>query len=188
MDEKKVITLHKRIRTMKKERKAFILARVREIANSEHIDGAMRKDLQEFCSELGVEYRVGNCDNCARDTAVQIYSILRTKGGADRVCVLKNERYHYVWSAKGKAHIYPETLTDEFARELLAKGIVKDDFFAVLPPTEEEEEETERKKAEEEEAARKAYEAEQSRLAEEAMNMELVETTKDDSTAETAGQ
>ena len=51
---------------MKKERKAFILARVREIANSEHIDGAMRKDLEAFCSELGVEYRVGNCDNCAR--------------------------------------------------------------------------------------------------------------------------
>lgn len=123
---------------MKKERKAFIFARVREIANSEHIDGAMRKDLEAFCGELGVEYRVGNCDNCARDTAVQIYAILRTKGGNDRVCVLKNERYHYVWSAKGKAHIYPETLTDERARELLDIGILKDDFFQVLPPTKEE--------------------------------------------------
>ena len=123
---------------MKKERKAFILARVREIANSEHIDGAMRNDLQAFCSELGIEYRVGNCDNCARDTAVQIYAILRTKSGTDRVCVLKNERYHYVWSAKGKAHIYPETLTDEYARELLDSGILKEDFFQVLPPTKEE--------------------------------------------------
>lgn len=173
---------------MKKERKAFILARVREIANSERIDGAMRKDLQEFCNELGVEYRVGNCDNCARDTAVQIYAILRTKGGTDRVCVLKNERYHYVWSTNGKAHIYPETLTDEYARELLAKGIVKDDFFAVLPPTEEEEAEMARKEAEEEEAARKAYEEEQARLNEEALKVEWVETQKDDSTAETAGQ
>ena len=172
---------------MKKERKAFILARVREIANSERIDGAMRKDLEEFCNELGVEYRVGNCDNCARDTAVQIYAILRTKGGADRVCVLKNERYQYVWSAKGKAHIYPETLTDEYARELLAKGIVKDDFFAVLPPTEEEEAETARKEAEEEEAARKAYEAEQARLAEDAMNMELEKMPNEDNTDETAG-
>ena len=123
---------------MKKERKAFILARVREIANSEHIDGAMRKDLEAFCSEVGVEYRVGNCDNCARDTAVQIYAILRTKSGTDRVCVLKNERYHYIWSAKGKAHIYPETLTDEMARELLDSGILKEDFFQVLPPTKEE--------------------------------------------------
>ena len=123
---------------MKKERKAFILARVRDIANSEHIDCAMRNDLQEFCSELGVEYRVGNCDNCARDTAVQIYAILRTKSGTDRVCVLKNERYHYVWSAKGKAHIYPETLTDDMARELLDIGILKEDFFQVLPPTKEE--------------------------------------------------
>lgn len=123
---------------MKKERKAFILARVREIANSEHIDGAMRNDLEEFCCELGVEYRVGNCDNCARDTAVQIYAILRTKSGTDRVCVLKNERYQYVWSAKGKAHIYPETLTDEMARELLDSGILKEDFFQVLPPTKEE--------------------------------------------------
>ena len=123
---------------MKKERKAFILARVREIANSEHIEGAMRKDLQEFCNELGVEYRVGNCDNCARDTAVQIYAILRTNSGTDRVCVLKNERYHYVWSAKGKAHIYPETLTDEMARELIDSGILKEDFFQVLPPTKEE--------------------------------------------------
>lgn len=123
---------------MKKERKAFILSRVREIANSEQIDGAMRKDLQAFCGELGVHYRVGNCDNCARDTAVNIYAILRPKGGADRVCVLKSERYHYVWSAKGKAHIYPETLTDEMARELLDNGILKDDFFQVLPPTKEE--------------------------------------------------
>lgn len=123
---------------MKKERKAFILARVREIANSERIDCAMRKDLQEFCSELGVGYRVGNCDNCARDTAVVLYSLLRTKGGTDRVCVLKNERYHYVWSAKGKAHIYPETLTDAYARELLDRGILKEDFFQVLPPTKEE--------------------------------------------------
>lgn len=123
---------------MKKERKAFILARVREIANSERIDGAMRKDLQEFCSELGVHYRVGNCDNCARDTAVVLYSLLRTKGGADRVCVMKSERYHYVWSAKGKAHIYPETLTDAYARELLDSGILKEDFFQVLPPTKEE--------------------------------------------------
>lgn len=123
---------------MKKERKAFILARVRDIANSERIDGVMRKDLQEFCSEVGAEYRVGNCDNCARDTAVQIYAILRTKSGTDRVCVLKNERYHYIWSAKGKAHIYPETLTDEYARELLDNGILKDDFFHVLPPTKEE--------------------------------------------------
>lgn len=123
---------------MKKERKAFILARVREIANSEHIDGAMRKDLEDFCGEVGISYRVGNCDNCARDTAVQIYVILRTKGGNDRVCVMKSERYHYVWSAKGKAHIYPDTLTDEMARELLDSGILKDDFFQVLPPTKEE--------------------------------------------------
>lgn len=123
---------------MKKDRKAFILARVREIANSEHIDGAMRKDLEAFCGEVGIQYRVGNCDNCARDTAVQIYAILRTKGGNDRVCVMKSERYHYVWSAKGKAHIYPETLTDERARELLDSGILKDDFFQVLPPTKEE--------------------------------------------------
>lgn len=138
MYDKKVVTLHKRISTMKKERKAFILSRVREIANSERIDGAMRNDLEEFCSEVGVEYRVGHCDNCARDTAVQIYSILRTKSGADRVCVLKNERYQYVWSAKGKAHIYTETLTDEMARELLDSGILKEDFFQVLPPTKEE--------------------------------------------------
>lgn len=172
---------------MKKERKAFILSRVREIANSEHIDGAMREDLKEFCSELGIHYRVGNCDNCARDTAVNIYAILRTKGGADRVCVLKSERYHYVWSAKGKAHIYPETFTDEYARELLAKGIVKDDFFAVLPPTEEEEAEMARKEAEEEEAARKACEAEQARLAEEALKVELAETQDGDNTAETVG-
>lgn len=123
---------------MKKDRKAYILARVREIANSERIDGAMRKDLEEFCSEVGVAYRIGNCDNCARDTAVQIYAILRTKGGTDRVCVLKSERYHYVWSVKGKAHIYPETLTDELARELLDSGVLKDDFFQVLPPTKEE--------------------------------------------------
>lgn len=123
---------------MKKERKAFILARVREIANSERIDGAMRKDLIEFCSEVGITYRVGNCDNCARDTAVQIYAILRTKGGTDRVCVLKSERYHYVWNVKGKAHIYPETLTDDMARELLDSGILKEDFFQVLPPTKEE--------------------------------------------------
>lgn len=123
---------------MKKDRKSFILTRVREIANSERIDGAMRKDLEAFCSELGITYRVGNCDNCARDTAVQIYAILRTKGGNDRVCVMKSERYHYVWSAKGKAHIYPETLTDERARELLDSGILKDDFFQVLPPTKEE--------------------------------------------------
>lgn len=123
---------------MKKERKAFILARVREIANSEHIDGAMRKDLEAFCGDVGIQYRVGNCDNCARDTAVQIYAILRTKSGTDRVCVLKSERYHYVWSAKGKAHIYPETLTDERARELLDSGILKEDFFQVLPPTKEE--------------------------------------------------
>lgn len=123
---------------MKKDRKAYILARVREIANSERIDGAMRKDLQAFCSEVGIMYRVGNCDNCARDTAVQIYAILRTKGGTDRVCVLKSERYHYVWNVKGKAHIYPETLTDEMARELLDSGVLKDDFFQVLPPTKEE--------------------------------------------------
>lgn len=123
---------------MKKDRKAYILARVREIANSEHIDGAMRKDLQAFCAEVGVAYRIGNCDNCARDTAMQIYAILRTKGGTDRVCVLKSERYHYVWNVKGKAHIYPETLTDELARELLDSGILKDDFFQVLPPTKEE--------------------------------------------------
>lgn len=174
---------------MKKDRKAYILARVREIANSEHIDGAMRKDLEAFCSEVGIMYRIGNCDNCARDTAVQIYAILRTKVGTDRVCVLKSERYHYVWNVKGKAHIYPETLTDEYARELLAKGIVKEDFFAVLPPTEEEEAETARKEAEEEEAERKAYEAEQARLNEEALKVEWVETPQDeDSTSETAGQ
>ena len=123
---------------MKKDRKEFILSRVREIANSEHIDAAMRKELKEFCADVGVAYRVGNCDNCARDTAVQIYAILRKKCGNDRVCVLKSERYHYVWSVKGKAHIYPETLTDEMARELLDKGILKDDFFQVLPPTKEE--------------------------------------------------
>ena len=174
---------------MKKDRKAFILARVREIANSERIDGEMRKDLEAFCGEVGIPYRVGNCDNCARDTAVQIYSILRTKVGTDRVCVMRSERFHYVWSAKGKAHIYPETLTDEYARELLAKGIVNEDFFAVLPPTEEEEAEAARKEAEEEEAARKAYEEEQARMNEEALKVEWVETPNEDtSTAETAGQ
>lgn len=123
---------------MKKDRKEYILDFVRKVANSEQIGGDTRKELHAICEEVGIQYRVGNCDNCARDTAVQIYSILRTKGGTDRVCVLKNERYHYVWSAKGKAHIYPETLTDERARELLDSGVLKDDFFQVLPPTKEE--------------------------------------------------
>ena len=88
---------------------------------------------------------------------------------------------------RGKAHIYADTLTDEYARELLAKGIVKEDFFSVLPPTEEEEAEAARKEAEEEEAARKAYEAEQARLAKEAMNTELAETQDEDNTAEMVG-
>ena len=101
---------------------------------------------------------------------------------------MKREGDNYVWTANGKAHIYAATLTDAFARELLAKGIVKADFFAVLPPTEEEEAETARKEAEEEEAARKAYEAEQERLAEEAIKMELqVETPNEDNTAATVG-
>ena len=170
---------------MKKERKQYILDFVRKVANSEQIDGDTRKELHAICDEVGVAFRDTVCDNCCRDAAVQVYRLL--KGKSTRVCMMKNERDHYVWSANGKAHIYPDTLTDEFARELLAKGIVKEDFFAVLPPTEEEEAETARKEAEEEEAARKAYEAEQARLAAEAMNMELAETQNKDNTAETVG-
>ena len=170
---------------MKKERKEYILDFVRKVANSEQIDGDTRKELHAICEEVGVSFRDTVCDNCCRDAAVQVYRIL--KGKSTRVCVMKNERDNYVWSANGKAHIYTDTLTDEFARELLAKGIVKEDFFAVLPPTEEEEAETARKEAEEEEAARKAYEEEQARLAAEAMNMELVETTDEDNTTETVG-
>lgn len=171
---------------MKKERKKYILDFVRKVANSEQIGGDTRKELHAICDEAGVEFRNTICDNCCRDAAVQVYRIL--KGKSTRVCVMKNERENYVWSANGKAHIYPDTLTDEFARELLAKGIVKEDFFAVLPPTEEEEAETARKEAEEEEVERKAYEAEQARLAAEAMNMELqAETPNEDNTAETVG-
>ena len=171
---------------MKKERKQYILDFVRKVANSEQIGGDTRKELHAICDEVGVEFRNTVCDNCCRDAAVQVYRIL--KGKSTRVCVMKNERDNYVWSANGKAHIYQDTLTDEYARELLAKGIVKEDFFAVLPPTEEEEAEAARKEAEEEEAARKAYEEEQARLAEEAMNMELqAETPNEDNTAETVG-
>ena len=168
---------------MKKERKQYILDFVRKVANSEQIGGDTRKELHAICDEVGVEFRNTVCDNCCRDAAVQVYRIL--KGKSTRVCVLKNERDHYVWSANGKAHIYTDTLTDEFARELLAKGIIKEDFFSVLPPTLEEEAETARKEAEEEEAARKAYEEEQARLAAEAMKIELVETPNEDNTAET---
>lgn len=175
-----------KLETMKKERKQYILDFVRKVANSEQIGCDARNELHAICEEVGVEFRNTVCDNCCRDAAVQVYRIL--KGKSTRVCVMKNERDHYVWSANGKAHIYPDTLTDEFARELLAKGIVKEDFFAVLPPTEEEEAETARKEAEEEEEARKAYEAEQARLAEEAMNMGLhAETQDEDNTAETVG-
>ena len=170
---------------MKKERKQYILDFVRKVANSEQIGGDTRKELHAICDEVGVAFRDTVCDNCCRDAAVQVYRLL--KGKSTRVCVMKNERDNYVWSANGKAHIYTDTLTDEFARELLAKGIVKADFFAVLPQTEEEEAETERKEAEEEEAARKAYEAEQARLAEEAMNTELTETPNEDNTAATVG-
>ena len=160
---------------------------VRKVANSEQIGGDTRKELHAICEEVGVEFRNTICDNCCRDAAVQVYRLLKPKG-TKRVCVMKNEQDHYVWTARGKAHIYTDTLTDAFARELLANGIVKDDFFAVLPPTEEEEAETARKEAEEEEAARKAYEAEQARLAEEAMNMELqAETQDEDNTAEKVG-
>lgn len=135
---------------------------------------------------MGVAFRDTVCDNCCRDAAVQVYRLLKPKG-TKRVCVMKNERDHYIWTASGKAHIYTTTFTDEYARELLARGIVNEDFFAVLPPTEEEEADAARKEAEEEEEARKAYEAEQARLAEEAMNMELQEETQDeDNTAETA--
>ena len=170
---------------MKKERKQYILDFVRKVANSEHIGGDTRNELHAICDEVGVEFRNTICDNCCRDAAVQVYRIL--KGKSTRVCVMKNERDHYVWSANCKAHIYVDTLTDEYARELLAKGIVKEDFFAVLPPTEEEEAETARKDAEEAEAARKAYEAEQARLATEVMKIELVETQDEDNTAETVG-
>ena len=170
---------------MKKERKQYILDFVRKVANSEQIDGDTRNELHAICDEVGVEFRNTVCDNCCRDAAVQVYRIL--KGKSTRVCVMKNEGDHYVWTANGKAHIYPDTLTDEFARELLAKGIVKEDFFAVLPPTAEEEAETARKEAEEAEAARKAYEAEQARLAEEAMKIEFAETQNGDNTAETVG-
>ena len=178
--------MHKSFIAMKKERKEYILDFVRKVANSEQIGGDTRKELHAICEEVGVAFRDTVCDNCCRDAAVQVYRML--KGKSNRVCVMKNEQDHYVWSVSGKAHIYTTTLTDEFARELLAKGIVKDDFFAVLPPTEEEEAETERKEAEEEEAARKAYEAEQARLNEEAMKMELhVETPNEDNTAATVG-
>ena len=171
---------------MKKERKQYILDFVRKVANSEQIGGDTRKELHAICDEVGVSFRDTVCDNCCRDAAVQVYLLLKPKG-TKRVCVMKNEGDHYVWTSNFKAHIYAATLTDEFARELLANGIVKDDFFAVLPPTEEEEEETARKEAEEEEAARKAYEAEQARLAEEAMKVELAGTPDEDSTAATVG-
>ena len=170
---------------MKKERKQYILDFVRKVANSEQIGGDTRKELHAICDEVGVEFRNTVCDNCCRDAAVQVYRIL--KGKSTRVCVMKNERDHYVWTASGKAHIYASTFTDEFARELLAKGIVKEDFFAVLPPTAEEEAEAARKGAEEEDAARKAYEEEQARLAAEAMNMDLAETPNEDNTAEMVG-
>ena len=118
------------------------------------------------------------CAGISAIEAKRYKSCLRDEERGRPLCVV---------SANGKAHIYAATLTDAFARELLAKGIVKADFFAVLPPTEEEEAETARKEAEEEEAARKAYEAEQARLAEEAMKVELEETKDEDSTAETVG-
>lgn len=181
-----MVSLHKSFKDMKKERKEYILDFVRKVANSEQIGGDARKELHAICEEVGVEFRNTICDNCCRDTAVQVYRMLKPKG-TNRVCVMKNERDHYVWTANGKAHIYEATLTDEFARELLAKGIVKADFFAVLPPTEEEEAETERKEAEEEEAARKSYEAEQARLNEEALKVEWVETPNEDNTAEKVG-
>ena len=181
-----MVSLHKSFETMKKERKQYILDFVRKVANSEQIVGDTRKELHAICEEVGVAFRDTVCDNCCRDAAVQVYVLMKPKG-TKRVCVMKNEGDHYIWTANGKAHIYAATLTDEFARELLAKGIVKADFFAVLPPTEEEEAETARKEAEEEEAARKEYEAEQARLAEEAMNTELTETQDEDSTAETVG-
>ena len=179
---------------MKKERKEYILDFVRKVANSEQIGGDARKELHAICEEVGVAFRDTVCDNCCRDAAVQVYRMLKPKG-TKRVCVMKNESDHYVWSVSGKAHIYTTTFTDEYARELLAKGIVKEDFFAVLPPTEEEEAETARKEAaetarkeaEEEEAARKAYEAEQARLNEEALKVEWVETPNEDNTAETVG-
>lgn len=170
---------------MKKERKEYILDFVRKVANSEQIGGDTRKELHAICDEVGVEFRNTVCDSCCRDAAVQVYRML--KGKSKRVCVMKNEKDHYIWTTRGKAHIYTTTFTDEFARELLAKGIVKEDFFAVLPPTEEEEAETARKEAEEEEAARKAYEEEQARLAEEALKVEWVETSQEDNTAETVG-
>ena len=121
---------------MKKERKQYILDFVRKVANSEQIGGDARKELHAICEEVGVEFRNTMCDNCCRDAAVVVYRVL--KGKSTRVCVMKSERDHYVWSANGKAHIYADTLTDEYARELLDKGIVKDDFFLVLPPTKEE--------------------------------------------------
>ena len=121
---------------MKKERKEYILDFVRKVANSEQIGGDTRKELHAICEEVGVAFRNTVCDNCCRDAAVQVYRML--KGKSTRVCVMKNERDHYVWTANGKAHIYADTLTDEYAREILDKGIVKDDFFLVLPPTKEE--------------------------------------------------
>ena len=178
--------MHKSFNTMKKERKEYILDFVRKVANSEQIGGDTRKELHAICDEVGVAFRDTVCDNCCRDAAVQVYMLLKPKG-TKRVCVMKNEGDNYVWTANGKAHIYAATLTDAFARELLAKGIVKADFVAVLPPTEEEEAETARKEGEEEGAARKADEAEQARLAEEAMKVELAETTDEDNTAETVG-
>lgn len=182
-----MVSLHKSFETMKNERKQYILDFVRKVANSEQIGGETRKELHAICDEVGVEFRNTICDNCCRDAAVQVYRLLKQKG-TKRVCVMKNEQDHYIWSVSGKAHIYTSTFTDEFARELLSKGIVKEDFFAVLPPTEEEEAETARKEAEEEEVARKAYEEEQARLAAEAMNMELqAETPNEDNTAETVG-
>ena len=181
-----MVSLHKSYETMKKERKEYILDFVRKVANSEQIGGDTRKELHAICEEVGVPFRDTVCDNCCRDAAVQVYRLLKPKG-TKRVCVMKNESDHYVWSVSGKAHIYEATLTDEFARELLAKGIVKEDFFAVLPPTEEEESEAARKEAEEEEAARKAYEEEQARLNEEALKVEWVETPNEDNTAEMVG-
>ena len=175
-----------KLETMKKERKEYILDFVRKVANSEQIGGDTRKELHAICDEVGVEFRNTVCDNCCRDAAVQVYRLLKPKG-TKRVCVMKNEQDHYIWSVSGKAHIYTATFTDEFARELLAKGIVKEDFFAVLPPTEEEEAETARKEAEEEEEARKAYEAEQARLNEEALKVEWVEIPNEDNTSETVG-
>lgn len=114
------------------------MARVRALADVRTYSAEEKAEIVELGAKYGVTVRKATCTSCYFDAVAELYARLQNEVAAEEntacVCRFKNKQPFVISYNRERFRFSQATITDDKARKFLAAGVLREEYFEVLPP------------------------------------------------------